>query len=815
MTAWCLTYNDFVPAEERLREALCTLGNGYFATRGAAPEASAGEYHYPGTYLAGGYNRLESEIAGRVVQNEDLVNLPNWLPLGFRIGDAEWFDLKAVEILNYCQRLDLRCGLLERTVRFRDGAGRLTRIAQRRLVHMAFPHLAALETVFTAENWSGTLEVCSALDGTVTNGGVARYRALANRHLEPVEQFTCGPDVLFLRVRTIQSRLEVAEAARTRLFRAGVREKAHPREAVHAGYAAQHYCLELSRSESLRVEKIVSLYTSRDRAIAECGEACRTALERAGDFEALLARQTLAWTQAWRRFDMTIDGGAAHQRTALVLRLHIFHLLQSVSPNTIDLDTGVPARGWHGEAYRGHVFWDELFIFPLLNLRLPEITRALLVYRYRRLDEARHNARAQGFRGALYPWQSGSSGREESQSVHLNPTSGRWIPDNTHLQRHVNSAIAFNIWQYYEATRDLEFMSFHGAEMFLEIARFWASYAVFNEALGRYEIKGVVGPDEFHTQQPYGSGPGLDNHAYTSVMAVWVLCRAFDVLDRLPEERRMELREILELSDEELVRWQDVSHRMRLVWHGDGVLSQFEGYEQLAELDWSAYRDRYGDLQRLDRILEAEGDDVNRYRVSKQADVLMLFYVFSSEELAELFGRLGYAYDNRTIPRNVAFYAPRTSHGSTLSRVVDSWVLARSDRAGSWRVFLQALESDIADVQGGTTAEGIHLGAMAGTVDLLQRGYTGVMVREGALHFDPKLPQELKRLGMTLHYRGHALEIEVTPRTLHIRTCACNAPPIRIAVRDRTCELAADQSCAFDLAPPPEESDGSSGTSRP
>ena len=161
--------------------------------------------------------------------------------------------------------------------------------------------------------------------------------------------------------------------------------------------------------------------------------------------------------------------------TELKLRVHIFHCLQTASPHSIDLDVGIPARGWHGEAYRGHIFWDELFIFPFLSLRLPTLTRALLSYRYRRLPEAKRAAREEGFEGAMFPWQSGSNGREETQKLHLNPESGRWNPDNTHRQRHINAAIAFNIWQYYEATDDYEFLTAFGAEMFLEIARFWAS----------------------------------------------------------------------------------------------------------------------------------------------------------------------------------------------------------------------------------------------------------------------------------------------------------------------------------------------------
>ena len=173
-------------------------------------------------------------------------------------------------------------------------------------------------------------------------------------------------------------------------------------------------------------------------------------------------------------------------------------------------------RGWHGEAYRGHVFWDELFIFPLINLRLPEITRSLLLYRYRRLSAARRAARLEGFEGAMFPWQSGSSGREESQSLHLNPRSGRWLPDNSSLQRHVNIAIAYNLYHYYQVNKDMEFMAFYGAEMLLDIARFLASLAEYNESFERYEILQVMGPDEYHDAYPDADTPGLDNNAYTN-----------------------------------------------------------------------------------------------------------------------------------------------------------------------------------------------------------------------------------------------------------------------------------------------------------
>jgi hypothetical protein len=157
---------------------------------------------------------------------------------------------------------------------------------------------------------------------------------------------------------------------------------------------------------------------------------------------------------------------------------------------TADLDAGLPARGLNGEAYRGHVFWDEIYVFPYLNIRLPEVTRGLLLYRYRRLGEARAAALEAGFRGAMFPWQSGSEGIEETQRVHLNPLSGHWDRDLSHNQRHVNAAIFYNIWHYYQATDDVAFLRDYGAEVMLEIARFWASIAHFNPERGRYEIHG-------------------------------------------------------------------------------------------------------------------------------------------------------------------------------------------------------------------------------------------------------------------------------------------------------------------------------------
>jgi trehalose/maltose hydrolase-like predicted phosphorylase len=257
--------------------------------------------------------------------------------------------------------------------------------------------------------------------------------------------------------------------------------------------------------------------------------------------------------------------------------------------------------------------------------------------------------------------------REETQRLHLNPLSGRWDPDLSHDQRHVNAAIFYNIWRYFQSTGDLPFLRDQGAEMMLEIARFWASTAHFNPDRGRYEIHGVMGPDEFHEKYPGVAAPGLRNNAYTNVMVAWLCELAHDVLSLLPDTRAEALRDRCGLGDEELRTWEDMSRRMFVPFHGEGIISQFEGYEELKELDWEGYRAKYGNIQRLDRILRAEGDDPNRYKLAKQADTVMLFYLLSEQELRRLFARLGYDYGPDTAAENIAYYDRRTSHGSTLS----------------------------------------------------------------------------------------------------------------------------------------------------
>ncbi|MBO0681997.1 MAG: trehalose-phosphatase [Candidatus Dormibacteraeota bacterium] len=791
MGGWTLAYDGFDPKRERLREVLTSTGNGYFCSRGAAEWADVDEVHYPGTYSHGCYNRETTLLGGRPVLNEDLVNLPNWLILKLQAEGGDPVSLDGVELCGYRHHLDVRTATVSRSLRFRDPAGRESTLVSRRFVSMADMHLGALEWTLTAENWSGEVTVITALDGRVTNQGVERYRELEGRHLHPMGSNAPRPDTISLIARTRQTRITVAEAARTRVFGAEAKTDCYEME----DYVHQALSFQVEQGRPVRVEKLVALYTSRDRAINEPRVNAEQAVAGYGTWAECFEAHARAWEELWARCEVALPHD---DRVQFLLRLHTSHLLQTCSPHTVGLDAGLPARGLNGEAYRGHVFWDELYAYPFYNFRLPAVTRELLMYRYRRLGMARALAREAGFRGAMYPWQSGSDGKEETQVVHLNPRSGRWEPDLSRQQRHVNAAIFYNIWHYFQATGDNDFLLEHGAEMMLEIARFWASAAHFNPARERYEIHGVMGPDEFHERYPGSEEAGLRNNAYTNVMVAWLTDVAAGLPDLLPERLWSRLRTRIGLGDDEIETWREMSRRMFVPFLGDGILSQFEGYENLEELDWDAYRKRYGNIQRLDRILRAAGDDPDRYKMAKQADTVLLFFLFREDHLREILERLGYRCPPDMVRRNLEYYDRRTSHGSTLSFVAHAGVLAEIDPAASWERYLVALESDVGDVQGGTTAEGIHVGVMAGTLDLMQRSYLGERVRDGTLVFQPAPVKQLEELSLPLRFKGTQLDLTLEAGSLRVAAWPGRLnQPLKVRVQDDVRELRPGENHIF------------------
>ncbi|MDY6824484.1 MAG: beta-phosphoglucomutase family hydrolase [Thermodesulfobacteriota bacterium] len=789
---WGITFHDYDAKLEKTRETLLTVGNGYVGTRGAMEESLSGPVNYPGTYLAGVFNRITSQVSGKEIENEDFVNCPNWLPVHFRIGDGPWIDINETNIESITRRLDFKTGILHRDLTIIDPGGRRTRIVSERLASMDNPHICALSYTLTPLNYNETVSFCTAIDGETTNQGVERYRALEQQHLAPLDQ-QARDNTLMVRVKTVQTDIEIATAAKISVR--GIQKTAFEYIAENSR-AEIRFSVAGQQDLPVRVDKLAAIYTSRDGKIQSPADLALAAIEKIRRYEDIRSASIEKWLHLWREMDIRVSGDRFSRK---MLRLHMYHLMSTASPHNKDLDAGMPARGLHGEAYRGHIFWDELFVLPFYDLHFPDIAKSLLMYRYRRLDAARQYARQNGYKGAMFPWQSGSSGREETQTLHVNPLSGQWGPDHSRLQRHVSLAVAFNIWQYFHITRDLDFLENYGAEMFFEICRFWVSKTRWDEDIGRFRISGVMGPDEFHEKYPDKDEGGLTDNSYTNLMVHWALTTARGLYNCMQAPAAKALFKKINLADKELGNWEHIARRLHVVISG-GILAQFDGYFSLPEIDWDHYRQKYKDIHRLDRILKNEGKSPDAYKIAKQADVLMLFFNLGEDRVREMLQSMGYAPVDKLLEKNFDYYITRTSHGSTLSRVVHAALAESLGRKDIGRQFYrESLASDYIDIQGGTTEEGIHTGVMASTVLMAMTAYGGLNINRDILSISPNLPDTWEKIAFGIWFQKKHYEIEITKKEVMLSIEGSEDKAIPVEVKGETHYLPCGVKTSFPL----------------
>jgi trehalose/maltose hydrolase-like predicted phosphorylase len=430
-----LTYRDYNTEKERSREALFTVGNGYFGTRGAFCEADINETNYPGTYMAGLFNRLKSEVNGRELENEDFVNAINWLPITFRINDGDWMDINKIKILNISRKLDFKTGLLTRETKLEDEQGRQTMVYTRRYASMANPNIAGIHYCLSPINYSGEISIKSSLKGNHINEGVKRYAELNQQHLKPKCE-KAEQNMQSVIVSTTQSNVNIAATARLDVMFQGENKEVDFKHYTSDAVAESYFTMKVKQGEYLGLMKTVWLEQSKEYIEVSKNIEFLRLVE---SFDSEMNKSIEAWSEIWKEIDIQIEGDRLSQK---MTRMHLYHLMTGTSPHNTNIDFSVPARALTGEAYRGHIFWDELYILPVYFVHYPEIAKSILMYRYRRLDEARKYAAEFNYKGAMYPWQSGSDGREETQKFHYNPLSGDWGDDYSSLQRHFSLAVA-------------------------------------------------------------------------------------------------------------------------------------------------------------------------------------------------------------------------------------------------------------------------------------------------------------------------------------------------------------------------------------
>ncbi|WP_270596355.1 glycoside hydrolase family 65 protein [Enterococcus asini] len=756
---WRLDYYGYRPGKDEYSvESLLTVGNGFMGLRGTTPEMEISDANYPATYLASLYDTGYSKIQDRTIANEDFVNAPNMQKI-YLIVDGERIDIANNRVHSLKRSLNLRNGLLTSSSLIELKSGKKILLESEKAVSMARREFYGIRYRFQPIDFSGDIQVVTEADGEVYNYNVARYRSLEKNHVTILQ--TAAKDTATRLVATTKnSGITVVQEAQ---LSSTVLQQASCATECADHKISQSFTIAAKAGNCYELEKIVRVQQFRQAEQATAAEATQAPLALDfPNFASLLAESTSVWQDLWDKAAIRVEGDLMSQK---LLNLHTYHMLVSASPNgNHELDASVTARGLHGEAYRGHIFWDELFILPFYILHFPETARQILLYRYHRLSAAKADAAKAGFKGAMFPWQSGLDGTEQSQELHLNPISGEWKEDHSRLQRHVSLAIAYNVWQYWHNTKDQDFMAQYGLEMMLEIAHFWQSLAYWDESQGRYSIAGVMGPDEFHEAYPNAEKGGLKDNAYTNMMVVWLFEELANLQQELSDELFTELLDKTGITQDELASMKEIRHQLALEINQEGIIAQFDGYFDLQDLDWAAYREKYGNIYRLDRILNAEGKSADSYKVAKQADSLMIYYNFSTAQVKKILTDLGYqaALPENYVADNLHYYLARTSHGSTLSRVVHAQLAAMvNENDLAWQLYQEALSSDYQDIQGGTTAEGIHAGVMAATLYIPLTTFAGMDIRGDVLHFAPNLPAQWQAISYRMSLRQIDFEITV------------------------------------------------------
>ncbi|MCM2279545.1 MAG: hypothetical protein NDJ89_15825 [Oligoflexia bacterium] len=720
---WIVTQQGFNPSDERERETIFAIGNGYAGIRGSCNLLIPGSQ--ADLFLAGVYDAKVSEVpyseaefltgADRDEPFPELVSFPFPFQLRLEAGGLE-LGPATQYLQNYERQLDLKRSLLFESFDFRDDIGRETRVRTLRCASLRDPHLLLHEVEVTCLNHAGPVSF-----NTETLDPEMRLR---HPHLVSVRQghqSAQNHDEGLSEIQVFETRASkilICFAGRAAM---GNRELSEPRVILPA-----------ERGRPLRLRRMIAIYTNRDVADPVATAHAHVAgrqWERFGDY---IEEHASRWERFWDAADIEIEG---NPDVTGALRFNSYHL-RIAAPE--DPRASIGARTLSGRAYEGHIFWDaEVFIFPFFLHTAPELARSLLRYRHSTLNGARERARRLGCEGACFAWESTAAGLDATpKAISLKGTEVT-VPIFTGTQQiHVTGGVAHAVLQYWDATGDEAFIRDFGAEILFETARFWLSRAT--ERKGVFHILGVVGPDEYHH--------GVDDNAYTNWMARQNLSGALEAAEWLRARdpaRWQELCARLKLSPGELKRWAEMAGRIRIQEpRADGVIPQFEGFFDLADVPLSAEEQYRAPFERL-----LKWKNVNSSKLLKQADFLMIPFLFPK------------AYPVELVRANYRYYERITDHGSSLSPSIHSAIAARIgelDEAG--RYWQAGLNLDLQNLMKNTSL-GFHAACAGGTWQSLVFHFLGTEFSDNGVPPDPRpvaLPIGGRRVRFKLFRRGQA-----------------------------------------------------------
>jgi len=736
---WLIRERSFNPNRQAECESVFSLGNGYLGSRGVLEEMPAGSSQ--GTYVAGIFDKSEAETV-------EIVNLPG--PVGFRLyADGEPVAIDQMEVTGHERVLDMRCGTLVRKTSYRSKKSGLYEYRSLRAFSAADEHIMLMRVHFIALGADVDILVESSIDGSTLN--IRKEMGTEVAHYSVAEADQAG-SICYLVAKLNDSGRSVAYAANISV---GCGDSGEVVDGVvrtsefSNGKLTESVRFKARKGTHYTFEKIVSIYTSRDVPREDTRNIRNVAVDALKQslgtgFDEMLAAHTDVWDESWSAADIVIDGDPGAMKA---LRFNLYHLM--IAGNRSDDQVSIAPKALTSSWYNGHFFWDtELFVLPFFTFTYPGIARNLLMYRYYRLDEARKNARKQNLPGALFPWESAETGEEVTPKTWVNP-EGTIIDVHTmEREHHIAGDVAYAVYQYYRATADTGFMLDYGAEIILETARFWAGRVAYNDTSGKYEIKDVIGPNEYQEC--------VDNNAYTNYLARWNLrCGVMlytEILNGYPDKRKI-LCEKIGLEQSEINEWQKIADNIEFTVLEDGMIEEFSGYFDKLNVIIEKWNERgmpiFPDAVPLERAHESQ--------LVKQADVVLLLHLFNED----------FSHDVKTV--NLDYYDHRTTHESSLSPSIYTILCTEAgevDRA--YKYLKYSLYGDLSDNYS-NVKHGIHAASLGGVWQAVVFGFAGVrMKRRGdgvageILTVNPRLPENWKRLQFNLCWQGFKLEFDIS-----------------------------------------------------
>lgn len=710
MNTWNIIIEGFNKADITKHESIFSLGNGAMGMRANFEEDYTGDT-LQGSYIGGVYYPDKTRVGwwknGYPEYFAKVLNAPSWIGLHIKIN-GELLDLNTcLEVKNFRRQLNMKEGWYERSFTAMLPNQQEIQVKVLRFLSLRYDELGALRYEITPLTTEATIEIESYLDSGIKNSD-----ANWDEHFWNTLEISSEDNFATILAETKKTGFKVHTFMQNQLFIDNKALNISPKENKKENYIGLQYEVKVKQNQTFRIEKYGGYSISNDYSTLT---KSKTLSKSIALFDSLLENQREDWATIWETSDIVIEGDEKAQQG---IRFNIFQLNQTYSGKYAHLNIG--PKGFTGEKYGGSTYWDtEAYCLPFyMATKGAEVARNLLMYRYNQLDKAIENAQKLGFTGgaALYPMVT-MNGEE---------CHNEW--EITFEEIHRNGAIAFAIYNYTRYTGDESYIKEYGIKVLIAIARFWAQRVSFSAEKQKYVILGVTGPNEYENN--------INNNFYTNYLASWCLRYAAEQVTTLQKE---------DITKEETQQWLHIAQNIYLPYSEKyGVYLQQDGFldKDLKPVTAIPVEERpLNQHWSWDRIL--------RSPYIKQADTLQGFYFFEDH------------FTKEELQKHYEFYEPFTVHESSLSPCVHSVLasaLGKTDEA--YTLYLRTARLDLDDYNK-EVHEGLHITSMAGTWLSIVEGFAGMRVKNGELHFTPRLPKHWESLSFKVIFQGEIKEIKL------------------------------------------------------